>query len=854
MTWQEFIGRMLGIENVSYVDGVGVSFAAPWARGTGATWVLFGCLALIALAAWYYARLQKRTSFATRLFLTLARAIVLTIVFVLIAEPILKIELSNRPRPLLWVLFDGTDSMGIRDEMPEADRTSLAVAVDLPKPEKPTTPAPQKDASATAADESVKPARIDYVKAMLRQEGEKNLLRTLQETYRVRTFVLEQGDGVRPLDAGASFSETVDPLKVADQLTTTGQTTALGNAFDDLAMRHSNSQLAGVVVVSDFGNNAGVSPAGGDDSPARRIGRPIYTIGVGPASAIDLAVELQSPLVMKKNESETLTVSLRQSGLDQRPVSVRLTAQRLPTGDGQSPGAPIEVGRKDLTLDGPSATTTFSFKPPETGRFEFAAEVSPEEGEVVTQNNRAIREVNVRDDFLRLMYVENEPSWEWRFVKEVFHRDKLVGMRGFRTYLNSADPKVRQTNELFLPNLTPRRGDFFANDVLFLGDMPGQKIQSSERFTEMTREFVSKFGGGLVVIAGLRFGPGQLAEGPLADMLPVIPDPRQSKPRTDREFQPKLTANASQFDFMRLGGESEAENQKAWNNMGKLPWYQPVLRVHPQAVVLLEHPTDLCADGKTKQPLIAVRPYGKGEVVYIAFNELWRLRRKYGELYYRQFWGQLIHRLGLSHAIGAQKRFVVRTDRDQYLADEVVTATVEAYNENYEPLTADKLSDKRLQGELIVPGRTEGTTATQPIGLSQLREGTFEAKFPVSNGGEYRLRVIDPITKEVAEIRFAVTGLSAERRSRGTKSRFGTTVGRGYGRKEFRPADDAGPSGRDRSPDRVDQKRADFPARQHMVVLRSGGRTVGLRMGRAKNRESPLKPRFRVTIFAEIAS
>ncbi len=89
----------------------------------------------------------------------------------------------------------------------------------------------------------------------------------------------------------------------------------------------------------------------------------------------------------------------------------------------------------------------------------------------------------------------------------------------------------------------------------------------------------------------------------------------------------------------------------------------------------------------------------QGEVIYIGFNETWRLRRKYGELYYRQFWGQLIHRLGLSHAIGTQKRFVVRTDRDQYQADELVTLTVEAYNENYEPLTSDKIADQRLQAE-----------------------------------------------------------------------------------------------------------------------------------------------------------
>ena len=39
----------------------------------------------------------------------------------------------------------------------------------------------------------------------------------------------------------------------------------------------------------------------------------------------------------------------------------------------------------------------------------------------------------------------------------------------------------------------------------------------SDRFCELTEEFVGEFGGGLVVIAGPRFGPGELAGTPIAD-------------------------------------------------------------------------------------------------------------------------------------------------------------------------------------------------------------------------------------------------------------------------------------------------------------------------------------------------
>jgi hypothetical protein len=230
------------------------------------------------------------------------------------------------------------------------------------------------------------------------------------------------------------------------------------------------------------------------------------------------------------------------------------------------------------------------------------------------------------------------------------------------------------------------------------------------------------------------------------------------------EFRIRLTAAANDEDFMRLG-ESEEENAKAWGNLGPLPWYQPVARLHPLATCLAEHPNDTCADGKTHQPLIAIRRYGKGEVVYLGFNQTWRLRRLYGEKHYRQFWGQMIHRLGLSHALGSQKRFVVRTDRPRYQVDDKILISAEAFDANFDPLSAEKLAERRIVGELIPPKRNGNDDASRPITLAQAREGVFEARLPVGEAGAYRLRVKDPVTSEYSEIHFEVASLSAERRS-----------------------------------------------------------------------------------------
>jgi hypothetical protein len=218
-------------------------------------------------------------------------------------------------------------------------------------------------------------------------------------------------------------------------------------------------------------------------------------------------------------------------------------------------------------------------------------------------------------------------------------------------------------------------------------------------------------------------------------------------------------------------GQTEDETRMAWENMGSLPWYQPVRAVEPSATtVLAEHPTDYCANGRTKQPLIAVRQYGRGEVVYVAFNELWRLRRLYGEKYYRNFWGPLIKRLGLSHALGQQKRFVVHTDRKEYQADDKVLLSVEAYDVDFNPLSEDDVlkqtGQKTLEYELTLPAAGGDGPAEKRATVALSRPGVFEARLPVFEAGEYTLRVRDPVTGKPSDpIHFQVASLSAERRS-----------------------------------------------------------------------------------------
>jgi hypothetical protein len=754
----KFLGRLLNIDNLDGIDRMDVSLAAPWAH-SHAAWLVPAFLALCALSVVFYIRFQTRGRSSMRVALAVMRAVLLCLLLLFLADPVLILRLSQAPRPWLWVLFDGTDSMAIEDDYTETERRRLDASVDR-----------AHDSLTQPGDVQPRLSRSDYVKAWLKKRDD-NLIKKLAENYRIKAFCFERPDGATELTSqGASGSdgspfasptsghESIDPAVWADQLSTTGKVTALGQALEDLAARQSSGHLAGLLVVSDFDQNSGTPAAGA----AQKLGVPVYTLAVGAEAAVDLAIDLQTPLLLKKSERTPLTATLRSHGLKGATAHVRLSARPiLEGGSGGDEADLIVIDEKQVGVESDEQAVEFTWTPAETGRFVVTAAADPLPGELVTQNNKAERDINVRDDFLRLMFVEYEPTWEWRFIKEVFHRDKLVGQRGFRTFLRSADPAVRRSNELFLSTLTPKRSEFFANDVIFLGDMPASSL--GQRFCEMTKEFVGKFGGGLVVVAGGRFGPGQLAGTPLAEMLPVVVDPG-GRARDEWPFVLQLTPDAAAVDFMQLGA-SERENSLAWNNLGPLPWYQPVSRLHPLGTALAVHPVEKCIDATTRQPVIAIRRYGRGEVIYFGFNETWRLRRKYGELYYRQLWGQMIHRLGLSHALGSQKRFVARTDRQQYQPDDKVLVSVEAYNANYEPLSADDLPDHALSGELTTPGGTAESKRTQPFSIPLFREGVFETRLSAVVPGEHRITVLDPVTGEHSQIFFQVANVSVERRN-----------------------------------------------------------------------------------------
>ena len=126
--WDAILGWLLGLEKTVSIEDVHPTyFTEDWAR-ENPFWVFLGITAIIVASLSFYLKYQNRGSQGVRLTLAAFRAALLVLLFVTLANPMLTVNSTNIRKPLLYVLFDGTDSMGIADDLTDEQRDELFAA------------------------------------------------------------------------------------------------------------------------------------------------------------------------------------------------------------------------------------------------------------------------------------------------------------------------------------------------------------------------------------------------------------------------------------------------------------------------------------------------------------------------------------------------------------------------------------------------------------------------------------------------------------------------------------------------------------------------------------------------------
>jgi uncharacterized membrane protein len=492
--------------------------------------------------------------------------------------------------------------------------------------------------------------------------------------------------------------------------------TRLVGAVDDVLASFRDRPLAGVIVFSDGGDNAG----GFDVEALREAGVPVHTVGVGPVEMtgeVELA-DVAMPAEAPPDSRVAADVTLRHSAAGPATLKVR-DGGRL-------------IAARDVLLDPatPRQRVPLNFASGPGGIRELSIEVVPPDGDTLAQNNRIARLLTVTERRRRVLYLEGEPRWEYKFIRRAVEGDDVLALT---SWLRTTNRKTYRQNidapEELADGFPASLASLYGYDVIILGSLAATDFDTEQQ--RRLEGFVAERGGSLLALAGRH----ALADGgwdatPLADALPVALERRPEGTYVAEGGAVRPTLLGATSAMLELGG---GEGGDPFASLPALADHQRLGPMKPAASALLEV---LTSGGP--RPLLVTQPYGLGTAAVLATATTWRwqMRTPADDRRHALFWRQLLRQL----AETAQQPRALTLD----VADADLTIRLVERNEEFAPRSAVRAS-ARVTG----PGADGSPVALSPTGAP----GALEGRFRAPAAGVYRLDVSvgddDPLTRFV---------------------------------------------------------------------------------------------------------
>ena len=112
-----------------------------------------------------------------------------------------------------------------------------------------------------------------------------------------------------------------------------------------------------------------------------------------------------------------------------------------------------------------------------------------------------------------------------------------------------------------------------------------------------------------------------------------------------------------------LLADTPANNAYVWKGLPGFCWNAAVKNAKPGSHVLALHPG--LRSGAGRMPLIAIREYGNGNVLFMGTDSAWKWRRGVEDKYHYRFWGQVVrwmaHKRHMADEKGIRCFFVPET-------------------------------------------------------------------------------------------------------------------------------------------------------------------------------------------------
>ncbi len=521
-----------------------------------------------------------------------------------------------------------------------------------------------------------------------------------------------------------------------------GTETRLGEALERILKDHlAAAPIAGVVLFSDGGQNAGVGPAA-----AIRLAQdesvPIHVVGLGSDHAPpNVRIrDLMAPARVYPGDSFRIVADVQAEGAFSGTLTAELWSSPSQRSAAGEPPARLEA-TQTVSLAGQSESTNIVFEitPEQVGTRTYRVVLKAPSGDANPADNQQQAEVEVVDRQTRVLLFAGGPSREYRFLRTQLFRDDQVELH---VLLQTAEPGVAQEADELLSTFPDSLGALNRYDALVAIDPDWQAL--SDQQIEWLEKWVAEQAGGLIVVAGRINTPTWVRSPELAKLRAIYPV------RFERSYvlglettrdatQPwpvELTRDGLDAEFLRID-DGLSSSLQAWTAFDGVYDCFPVRGAKPGATVYAHFGDPRAGNDEGLLPLMAGQFYGGGRVFYLGTAEMWRLRRL-DPAYFERLYVQLIRHVSQGRLLRGSSRGTLLTERQRYGLGQTISVRARLLDDRLQPLEAP-----HVPLEVIDP---QGRLHTVELSAEADQPGSFVGHLVARSEGLYRLELDVPGT------------------------------------------------------------------------------------------------------------
>lgn len=550
---------------------------------------------------------------------------------------------------------------------------------------------------------------------------------------------------------GERTEETSDPHLMAakteswiSELKPRGAETRMADALNFLIDQEQGGPIAGISIFTDGNQNAGPDCLEAA-AAAADAGIALFPIGFGSKENFKNVriADVAAPARVYPGDSFSITAYLQSYGLEGQSADLELWRREKTSSGSEQPADETLIDLQTIRhkSDGEVDSVEFELTPDEVGQVQYVLRIKTAAKEN-PRDNTLLTNVQVVDRQNRVLLLAGGPTREYRFVRNLCFRDKMISTDVvLQTRLSGTSQEADNVLEDFPTTVE----EMFDYDCVIAFDPDWESFSAKQ--VELLERWIGEQAGGMVVVAGPVHTPewSSRRDSPksIATVKALYPVSfySHSAARVGRRRYSSNVARPLEFSesgtaakFLWIG-ETGALSTQAWNVFEGCYGFQIVRGEKPGATVYatLGESDNSLGD----PPFLVGHFYGAGRVLYLGSGEMWRLRST-GASHFDRLYTNLIRYVSEGRLLRDSSRGLLIVDKEQCLLGETVSVRAFLTDRQHRPLM-----DEAIRAEVTLPsGLRQPLDLKQSVGDS--RQGTFVGQFTAVTEGYYQIELLVP--------------------------------------------------------------------------------------------------------------